>query len=271
MNGIEINIDPVIGYIWGVEIRWYTLAIIAGIIAAVIISIFEGKRKGIPPESIISLVPWVLIGGIIGARLFHIVDHWGYYMANPALIFQLQHGGLAIWGALVGGTVAAIAYTRISRVQFWKLADALVPGLLVAQIIGRFGCIVNGDAYGGFTTLPWGFIYTNPNAMIPANYVGIPTHPYPVYDMLWNLFVLGLVLVFRSRFKQDGVILSSYLGLYAIGRFILTFFRQENVLFWGLQEAQVVSVFILIGATAVLLYFWRRQKRALAMNSALSQ
>ena len=270
MNGIQINVDPVIGYIAGVEVRWYSVAIMAGIVAAVIISAFEGKRKGIPSESIISLVPWVLVGGIIGARLFHIIDHWDYYMANPGLIFQIQRGGLAIWGALVGGAAGALGYTRIARIKFLMLADALVPGLLVAQIIGRFGCIVNGDAYGGFTTLPWGFIYTNPNAMIPSNYVGIPTHPYPVYDMLWNAFVLGLVLLlFRRRFKQEGMVLACYLGLYAVGRFFLTFFRQENVLFWGLQEAQVVALFIFIAAIMVLLYLWRREKRNLALDSAI--
>jgi phosphatidylglycerol:prolipoprotein diacylglycerol transferase len=264
LSGIVINIDPVIFNLWGLEVRWYSLAILAGIIAAVIISIFEGKRKGISTESILSLAPIGLIGGIIGARLFHLFDHWSYYMTNPGQIIQIQSGGLAIWGALIGGSLAVTIYAWRVRIPIWKLMDLLVPGLLAGQIIGRFGCIVNGCSYGGPTNLPWGFIYTNPRAMIPVSLVGIPTQPYPVYDMLWNIMTLLLVIKFRKSLAQNGMLFLCYLCTYAIGRFILTFFRQENIMFWNLQEAQVVAICIFIAAGATIAFLMLKNKIMLA-------
>ena len=260
LSGIEIKIDPVIVSFGALELRWYSLAILVGIIAAIIISVYEARRKGISPETILSLAPVALIGGIVGARLFHLFDHWSYYSANPAKIIQIQEGGLAIWGALLGGALAVIIYSWRSRISIGKIMDLLVPGFLVAQIIGRFGCIINGCSYGGPTGLPWGFIYVHPHAMVPIDLIGIPTQPYPVYDMLWNLMTLALVIKYRDRITQNGLLFVSYLLFYAVGRFFLTFVRQENILFWGLQEAQVVAggIFILAGAVALYLKFKNR-------------
>ena len=260
MSGIVINIDPVITRLGGLEIRWYSVAILAGIIAAVVISIFEGKRKGVSGDLILSLAPVALVGGIVGARFFHLFDHWSYYMANPAQIIQIQEGGLAIWGALVGGALAITIYAWRVRTPIGKLMDLLVPGVLAAQIIGRFGCIVNGCSYGGPTNLPWGFIYTNPRAMIPVSLVGIPTHPYPVYDMLWNVMTLCLVLKFRKNIIQHGMLFLLYLITYAVGRFILTFVRQENIMFWNLQEAQIVSICIFVAALAAIVFLTIRNR-----------
>ena len=106
MNGIVIDIDPMALQIGHFMINWYSIFVILAVIAAVLISVREGKRKGISKEIIFSLAPWVLIGGIVGARLFHVIDRWEDYRGNPALIFAMQQGGLAIWGAVVGGIIA---------------------------------------------------------------------------------------------------------------------------------------------------------------------
>ena len=154
MNGIIVNIDPVLLHLGHIEIRWYSIIILLAVIVAVVISVTEGKKKGLKSDDIYSLVPWVLIGGIVGARLFHVVDKWGYYIANPYQVFAIQQGGLAIWGALAGGGVAVVAYALLKRISLGRLVDVLTPGLITAQIIGRFACIINGDAAGGITTLP---------------------------------------------------------------------------------------------------------------------
>ncbi len=154
MNGIVIDIDPTILRIGHYMLNWYGIIIILAVIAAVTISIKEGKRKGISTDAIYSLAPWVLVGGIVGARLFHVIDRWEYYAANLFQAVALWQGGLAIWGALVGGGVAAVIFAKLKKMPFDRLADTLVPGLLVAQIIGRFACIIDGDAVGGVTSLP---------------------------------------------------------------------------------------------------------------------
>lgn len=260
MNGIVININPVILHIGSFELRWYSLAIVLAVIAVVLIVARRGKKRGIATEEIYSLIPWVLIGGLVGARLFHVVDNLEYYVANPLQILQFQQGGLAIWGGLVGGGIAAIIYTKTRHIPLGRLVDAMVPGLLVAQIIGRFGCVINGDAYGGVTDLPWAFIYIHPNALIPANLFGLPTHPYPVYEMVWNAISLGVILRFERYFRKDGLLFLLYLLLYSIGRFALTFVREERTLFWGLQQAQVLAIATLIASLTTFIYMWRKAR-----------
>jgi len=206
-------------------------------------------------------VPWVLIGGIVGARLFHVVDRWENYAGNPLQIFALWQGGLAIWGALAGGGVAVLAYARIKHIKLGRLADTLVPGLLVAQIIGRFACIIDGDAVGGATNLPWAFTYINPGAMVPAGLLGVPVHPYPVYDQLWNLIGLAIALKLRHHLKTDGLLFLSYFSIYAVGRLVFSFVRQEKIWFWGLQEAQVISILVLAISIPMFVYLWRRTQR----------
>lgn len=258
MNGIVININPVIFQVGHVELRWYSLAVLAAAVAVFFLAVRGARRKGLPFEIIYNLAPWVLLGGVVGARLFHVLDHLTYYLANPAEIIQLQQGGLAIWGALIGGGLAIAIYARVRRLSLGLLADILVPAILVGQIIGRLGCIVNGDAAGGATALPWGFIYTNPASSISPALLGVPTHPYPVYEMLWNAATLLVVLKLKGRFSQDGMLFAVYLILYALGRLILTGVRYESVLFWGLQEAQLLAIAAWALAAVIIIKLTRR-------------
>jgi len=268
MNGIIINVDPIMFRVGSFAVSWYGFAIMIGVLVAVIISIRESKRKGISPDEIYTLIPVMLIVGLVGARLFHVVDQWQYYASNPEMILHFQHGGLAIWGGIAGGGLAVAFYARVRHLPLGRLADVLVPGLIVAQIIGRVGCIINGDAYGGATDLPWGFIYTHPDSLIPFRLFGVATHPYPVYEMLWNALVLTLVLRLRHRYKADGLLFLSYISFYAMGRLILTFVRQENAFFWGLQQAQILALAILLISLGVLTYRFIALKRRTRVSEA---
>ncbi len=154
----------------------------------------------------------------------------------------------------------AAIYCKAKKLSLVRLADAAVPALLVAQIIGRAGCIINGDSYGGLTTLPWAFIYTNPHALIPAAYLGLPMQPYPMYEMIWNGIALLTIWRLERFLNKDGMEFLVYLLSYAAGRFLLTFVRQENVWFWGVQEAQVISIAIFLAAVASIIYLLRKSK-----------
>ena len=258
MNGIVISIDPVIFNIGNLEIRWYSLAIMLAIAVGMLITVRQANKKGIETHEILSGALWVLISAGLGARLFHVIDHFDYYMNNPSQIFQFN--GLAIWGALAGGGLALVIFVWRRQLPLGRVVDALVPGLIVAQIIGRVGCIINGDAYGGITDLPWAFIYTNPAAFIPDNLLGVPTHPYPVYEMMWNSMVLLGIVRFGHHLKKDGLLFLSYLSLYSVGRILLTFVRQENIIIGGLQQAQIIALLIIASSIAMMVYISRKKQ-----------
>ena len=242
MNGITIDIDPVAFQVGGFALRWYSLTFGLGILAAVMLTLREARRAGLDSDRVANVAIWAVAAGLVGARLFHVVDKLGYYLDNPFEIVMINHGGLAIWGGLFSGGVGALIAAKREGLPLARLADVTVPGLLVGQMIGRIGCIINGDAYGGATSLPWGFIYVNPGAMLPDSLAGVPTHPYPIYEVLWDLALLGGVLTLRRRNLPVGLLFFLYLGGYAIGRFSLTFVRQEAIILWGLQQAQLVAL-----------------------------
>ncbi|MBI2872555.1 MAG: prolipoprotein diacylglyceryl transferase [Chloroflexi bacterium] len=250
MNGITINIDPVIFHLGGFALRWYGLTFAGGIALAILLVSRGAKRAGLDTGKVGNIALWAVVGGVVGARLFHVVDRLSYYVANPSHIVMVNHGGLAIWGGLVTGGLVALFMARREGIPVLKLADATSIGLIAGQMVGRIGCIINGDAYGGATSMPWGFIYTNPGAMLPDSLRGIPTHPYPLYEILWGMALLGLLLYLRRRSLPSGVLFLTYVGVYALGRFGLTFVRQEAVVLWGLQQAQVVALVVLALAAA---------------------
>lgn len=262
MNRITIALDPVLARLGPFPIRWYSLFIMAGIAAGVWLSTREARRRGLPPDAIPALAGWAVLGGIVGARALHVIDRFDEYRRDPAMVLHLGQGGLAIYGAVLGGALATWLFARREGLSFAVLADAIAPGLAVALAVGRLGCLVNGDAWGAPTNLPWAVVYTNPRAFIPADLLGVPTHPYPVYDMALNLAVVALLWRLRRRVLPSGTLFLIFLALYSLGRFALTFVRQERVWFWGLQEAQLLALLGLAGATVLLFRRALRQRPA---------
>ncbi|MDP3064890.1 MAG: prolipoprotein diacylglyceryl transferase [Chloroflexota bacterium] len=258
MSGITINVNPIIFQVGALSVRWYSLFIIVAILAATWMATKEARRVGLDEGKIGTLAVWAIVVGFIGARLFHVLDRFDYYASNPAEILAIHKGGLAIWGGLASGAVAGLVYAKVKGLPIARTVDVAAVSMLAGQIIGRLGCIVNGDAYGGPTSLPWGFIYVNAGAMIPDALKGIPTHPYPVYEMLWDgALLLGLWL-WRKRARPDGMLFLTYAAVYALGRFTLTFVRQEREVLFGLQQAQVIAVALMAVAVPWMVWLWRR-------------
>ncbi len=255
---INIGIDPVLFTVFGIELRWYSLAIVTAIFIAVWFVAREFRRKGIDDTEYSNVALIAIVSGILGARLFHIVDDLGTYLNDPARILDFQSGGLAIYGAVVGGFIGVTIACRIYRLPLPRVIDAVAPGLVLAQGIGRFGCIVNGDAWGARTDSLFAFVYTNPDSFIPNRLLNVPTHPYPIYDMAMNFAIFGLLMWLRKKPLPDGALFATFVAVYAFGRFFISWVREERVWFWGLQEAQVISLVGVALAVAALLWLVQR-------------
>lgn len=240
---IHIGIDPVAFTLGSFEVRWYGIFIALSIITMILWVWYFGRRVGISPELALGASLVAVPTGIIVSRLLHVVDKFDYYFHNPGDI--LGRGGLTVFGAIMGGILGAWIYFRLRKVPFGPLADVAAPGVALGQVVGRIACVLNGCCYGKPTTLPWGFVYTNPNSEAPLN---VAVHPTQVYEMLLNL-VLFVVLfwILRGRLKPAGSLMVVYLALYSMGTSVIRFFRGDvQPFFASLQEAQLVSLVIVV-------------------------
>jgi phosphatidylglycerol:prolipoprotein diacylglycerol transferase len=223
----------------------------------------EAKRLGIPRD-IYSIFFWGIIGGIIGGRLAYVIYDWDYFIANPRQIIGFQ--GLAQNGMLIGVVAAALIYMGVTRMRFSMLlsiGDAVAVGMPLALAIGRIGCTINGCCYGQpspFHFFPLAVIYTNPNSIAPLN---IPIYPTQIYHLLWNLIVFAIVWRFRGKFKPEGCLAFFCFCIFAAGDFGLRFLRAEGSWLWGLRQAQVVDLAVLVVFLPWLIIRLRRfQKQA---------
>jgi phosphatidylglycerol:prolipoprotein diacylglycerol transferase len=261
---IHIGMDPNIFTVASFTMSWHGLFTGLAVLAAVILSVKLANEKSIAIDDVYSVALWGVLGGVIGARLFHVIDKWStIYQYDPKQMLYFWEGGLSLYGALVGGFVFGITYAAIRKLPLGKVADLAAPGMVLAQAIGRIGCLINGDAYGSPTSLPWGVLYTNPDAEATAgpweNGVLVAGHPEPVYEIIWDLLILALLLKLRKRLKHDWMLFLIYASLYALSRFFFSFLRgDEEAVLGPLHQAQVISLIIMAVTVPLLIWLARR-------------
>lgn len=249
---IVIDVPPAI-QLGTFALGWHGLLTVAAVIVAVHVGSRAAERAGAPTAVVSAILTWAIIGGLAGARLFFVIDHLPTYLADPLAALAIWQGGIAVYGAFIGGITAGIVAARRHAVRAWPLLDAAAPAMLVGQAIGRVGCLINGDAWGRPTFDDWGLVYRSSEAFVPPALLNVPTHPYPLYEIAAVGALFALLLPLRRR--ADGrVFLLAALG-YAVIRFALTTFRQEAPVLGDLQQAQVVAVVSAVLALSVL--FWR--------------
>ncbi len=257
-TGIIIDIDPTFFSSGPVIIRWYGLMISVAILAGVLLAVREASRRGISENDVLSLALWGVPAGMIGARLFHVIDAWDYYSTYPLQILAFQEGGLAIYGALAGGLLAGALAARRKHLLSWGLLDVAAPCLILGEAIGRIGSFINGDGQGVPSSLPWATSYIHPGNLAPDSQ---PRQPVQIYEMIYDVLLFGLLLLVRRRLKRDGVLFAIYAGIYAFGRFWLSMLREGTPFVTGLREAQVISVLVFVAAVPLAVYLWQRPLR----------
>ena len=240
---LTISVDPIAFNIGSLEIRWYGIMIALGVASLLVIMPREAKRLGIPRD-IYSICLSGIAGGLIGGRLAYVFYNWEHFIANPREIIGFQ--GLAQNGMIIGIIVAALIYMWVTRMRFSMLlsmGDALAVGAPLALAIGRIGCTINGCCYGiPAPDLPWAIVYTHPDSLAP---LGVPTHPTPIYHLLWNLIVFAIVWRFRGKLKPEGSLFFFFLCILAVGDFGIRFLRTDIPVLGWLRQAQVLDLGIL--------------------------
>ena len=240
---------PVLIQLGTFEIRSYGIIVALSFLLGLWLSTKEAKRKGLDPALIQDFALYALLGGIIGARIYYVLfSNPAYFLQKPWEIVAIWHGGIGIIGALLGGLLTALWYCRKKNVSFWRFADTLAPGAVLAQAVGIFACLLNGDSYGKSTDLAWAITYTDPRAMAPLN---VPLHPVEIYELLSYFLVFLLVWQTRRKYRTDGFAFLIYLAGYGAARFSVEFFRGDPAIFaWGIPAAQVFSVALILVSIA---------------------
>ncbi|HEB13042.1 MAG TPA: prolipoprotein diacylglyceryl transferase [Actinobacteria bacterium] len=244
-------------------VRWYGLIITSAVLIGYAIAHRRVKSRGQDPEHLTNILIIALVSAVIGARLYYVLFSLSDYLANPVEIFAIWHGGLAIHGALIGGILSTVWYTRRYGLNFWLWADLIIPSMILGQAIGRWGNYMNQEAFGSPTSLPWA-IYISP-VRRPAEFAGFSHfHPTFLYESIWNLlgFALLMYLSHRQRLQPKawptGSLLLVYGIYYSIGRGMIEGLRTDSLMLGPIRVAQLISVIIIVGC-AGLLYSWRRQ------------
>jgi phosphatidylglycerol---prolipoprotein diacylglyceryl transferase len=262
-DGFDIRL-PFLGQPF--HIYFYGILITLGVIAAAFLSVYGAKKRGQDPEIVWDVLFWVVIAGIIGARLWHVFTPppsmvergitTKYYFTHPLELINVRSGGLGIPGGIIGGAIALVIYSRIKKISFLMWADIAIPGVAMAQAIGRLGNFFNQELYGQPTNLPWK-LYIDPGHRVAGfeNYEYF--HPLFAYEALWNLanalFLLWLGRKFPEKLKP-GDLFFIYMITYPLGRFFLDFLRLDASRLGGVNANQTFMVIVaLVGAVILLI------------------
>ncbi len=239
---IDISISPVALAIGQFEVRWYGVFIALGIVALILWTLWQVKKGAkVGSDTVFNAAIVGIPSGIIISRLLHVVDEWSYYGQNLGQIIGAS--GLTAYGAVLGAALGIWVYSKFGHFRFAYFADVMAPGIILAQAIGRVGCTINGCCFGTETSLPWGIVYTHPLSLGP---IGVSVQPTTVYEIIFNLLVFGILIKLKGRLKPDGSLFSIYLGAYAAWRLGSDFLRDGSPFLFGLHQAQVISIVVLL-------------------------
>ena len=271
--GIEgMEIDSIAFSIGSISVTWYSLIITTGIILAVLYVYFRFKEAGLSFDDLIDFVLFVVPSGIIGARLYYVIFKFEYYWSNPAKIFMVWEGGLAIYGGVIAGGIAAVLVARHKKINMLKILDMISPAVMMAQSLGRWGNFANVEAFGGPTSLPWRMCaekitrnlvrneLVNAEQIIGLSEGTVGAHPTFLYESLWNL--IGFLVIYfvfvriKKLHKIDGQLFYSYLIWYGLGRLWIEGLRTDSLyLIDGvIRVSQLVALLSLLAGIGLMIF-----------------
>lgn len=254
--------------VFGIEIAYYGVIIALGMLAGALVAYREAKKTGQKVDDYIDFTLYTLIAAIIGARIYYVIFEWDYYSAHPLEIFNLRAGGLAIYGGVIASVLTLFIFTKVKKLKFWLMADTAVQGLIIGQIIGRWGNFFNREAFGGYTDslfamqLPVseakGITQELIEHLVTIDGVSyVQVHPTFLYEGTWNLLLFIGICLYKRHKKFDGEIFAIYLMGYGVGRFIIEGLRTDQLVIkalGGIAASQVLSIILIVLAVAFVIY-----------------
>lgn len=280
---LELELDYVAKsiHIFGFEITIYGILIALGMLLGIAFVVLEAKRSNQNQDMYLDMAIFGLLGGVIGARLFYVGFSWNLYKGNLMEILNTRGGGMALYGGILGGALAAALFCRIKKLSFWKMADIASMGILIGQIIGRWGNFFNRESFGEYTEsffamqLPLSAVRTSEvtplmreNLQMIDGVSYVQVHPLFLYESLWCLFLLLFLLACRRRKRFQGELFMRYLAGYGLGRFLIEWLRTDKILIPGTKigVSLVISaaLFVIFGITVTV-------KRIMAKKRAAAQ
>lgn len=254
--------------VFGIEIAYYGVIIALGMLAGALVAYREAKKTGQKVDDYIDFTLYTLIAAIIGARIYYVIFEWDYYSAHPLEIFNLRAGGLAIYGGVLASALTLLIFTKVKKLKFWLMADTAVQGLIIGQIIGRWGNFFNREAFGGYTDslfamqLPVseakGITQELIEHLVTIDGVSyVQVHPTFLYEGTWNLLLFIGICLYKRHKEFDGEIFAIYLMGYGVGRFIIEGLRTDQLVIkalGGIAASQVLSIILIVLAVAFVIY-----------------
>lgn len=255
--------DRTIFSIGSFHIYWYSVLIALGIIIGLFLVIREANKQNINKDTIIDIAFNTIIWGIIGARVYYVIFNIKPYLSNIISVLYIWEGGLAIYGAIIGGFIALVNEAKKKNIKLSKLTDMIVPSLILAQAIGRWGNFFNGEAHGTVVSLSFLQKIHIPNFIIKGMYInGNYYHPTFFYESLWCILGFIILLIIRKLYKKrkDGVLTYIYLIWYGIGRFFIEGLRTDSLYLGIFRISQIVSIIIIVIGIIGLIFNYKKKE-----------
>src|ERR687898_2021244 len=253
--------EPIAFSIFGIDVRWYALFMLAGVIAGLLLARYLAGRIGLDPDWVLDAAPWVVLFSIVGARSYYVALRSEYFLSHPVEAINIRLGGLAFHGALIAGTAAFAILCRRAGQPFFRWTDAIVPAVALAQAVGRWGNWANQEAFGTPTTAPWG-LWIDPDRR-PAQFAGDERfHPTFLYESLFNLANAALLSWIALRIPKStrlghGDVLAIYLINYGTARFLVELVRTDSLYLGPLPAAYWLSWGLIAVGLALLIVLRR--------------
>jgi len=228
--GLEFEVNRVAFTLFSRPVFWYALCIMTGVILGLLFVMATSKKRGLESDHVLDICFWGLIAGIIGARIFYCIFDWES-VGGFAGIFKIWEGGLAIYGGVIGAVISTFIYCKVKKLNILNTFDVCVPGLMIGQMIGRWGNFFNAEVYGHETESLLRMTIND----------GEGVHPLFLYESLWNLLGLALLLLFRKRKKADGQVFCFYIFWYGLGRLFLEGMRQPQYILYLIPNVLGIS------------------------------